>query len=127
MKTGKHHGQTIERIIRIHQISISELARLLKVDRRSVYNWFEKPYLRSEIIFKIGCAIKYDFSKEFPELFSQNDFNTVFAKNRMNYHTMLYVAEEFNEQYWKNKYDDLVQKIHKFSMHPSRKLVDRAW
>ncbi|SKB30743.1 hypothetical protein SAMN05660226_00656 [Parapedobacter luteus] len=121
MKTGKHHGKTIERVIRVHQISISELARLLNVDRRSIYNWFDKPHLRSEIIFKIGYAIKYDFSKEFPELFSDDEFRSVFEKNRLNPQTALKATEKFNEQYWKSKYHELLQKVHKFAVHPPKK------
>jgi len=51
----KHYGQIVELIIRKKGYSISELARLSYVNRRSVYNWFNQKYLKPEIIYRIGC------------------------------------------------------------------------
>ncbi|MBK1442216.1 hypothetical protein JHJ32_19625 [Parapedobacter sp. ISTM3] len=71
----KHYGQILEHVIRSNGFNISELSRLLNVNRRSIYNWFNMPRIRPEIIFKIGCALRYDFSKEFPELFRPEEFS----------------------------------------------------
>jgi hypothetical protein len=71
---SKHHGQTLEKVIRKGGHSISEVARMMNVNRRSVYNWFDLAVLRSEIIYKIGHKIMHDFSVEFPEIFKPEEF-----------------------------------------------------
>lgn len=73
---NKHHGEIIERTIRRNGYSITDLSRTINVNRRSMYNWFSQPKLRRDIILKIGKALNYDFSFEFPELFSTEDFHT---------------------------------------------------
>lgn len=72
----KHHGQVIEKVIRRNGYSISELAQLMKVNRRSIYNWFEQRRLKTQLIFRIGEVLKYDFSNEFPELFTPDTFTS---------------------------------------------------
>lgn len=76
-----HYGQIVERVIRRNGYSISELSRLTHVNRRSVYNWFNQQHLKPEIIFRIGCALKHDFSVEFPHLFSKEDFKSIYEEN----------------------------------------------
>jgi len=107
----QHYGQIIEKVIRRNGYSISELARLTDVNRRSVYNWFNQKYLKPAIIHKIGVALKHDFSNEFPELFMKTDQRSL--PNTSD--EAVYVEEEFdgrtrNEQYWKDKYIDLLEK-----------------
>ncbi|WP_407425920.1 helix-turn-helix domain-containing protein [Arcticibacter sp.] len=107
----QHYGQIIEKVIRRNGYSISELARLTDVNRRSVYNWFNQKYLKPAIIHKIGMALKHDFSNEFPELFMK-------AEQRGVSHLpddAVYAEEEGegrarSEQYWKDKYIDLLEK-----------------
>jgi transcriptional regulator with XRE-family HTH domain len=69
-----HHGQTIERIIRRNGFSITELARLTNVNRRSVYNWFNQRHLKPEIIYRIGAVINHDLSTVFPSLYQYDEF-----------------------------------------------------
>lgn len=110
MKTNidKHYGEIIERAIRRNGYSISELSRLMKVNRRSIYNWFNQAKFKSEIIFKIGCALKHDFSNEFPELFSPEDFQQAFNHNRS--FSEDYLANEIERiNYWKDKYITLLE------------------
>jgi transcriptional regulator with XRE-family HTH domain len=102
-----HYGQIVERIIRRKGYSISELARLTKVNRRSVYNWFNQKQLKPEIIFRIGTVVNYDFSAEFPGLFPNEELNKqnkyVLLKNQTN-------TPDLNQNYWKDKYIDLLEK-----------------
>ncbi|MEO3407320.1 helix-turn-helix domain-containing protein [Mucilaginibacter sp. CAU 1740] len=70
----KHSGQIIEYVIRKKGFNISDLARSLNINRRSLYNWFNQKDLSAAHIFKIGNVIRHDFSVEFPELFSKDDF-----------------------------------------------------
>ncbi|MDB5020430.1 MAG: hypothetical protein JWQ28_1557 [Pedobacter sp.] len=102
-----HYGQIVERIIRRKGYSISELARLTKVNRRSVYNWFNQKQLKPEIIFRIGTVVNYDFSAEFPGLFPDEDFS---KQNKFVVYNNQANAPDLNYSYWKDKYIDLLEK-----------------
>jgi hypothetical protein len=72
----KHRGQVVEYRVRRNGYGISALARSIEVNRRSIYLWFNRKHLDREVIFKIGCVLRHDFSQEFPDLFSSEDFKT---------------------------------------------------
>jgi plasmid maintenance system antidote protein VapI len=104
----KHYGEIIERTIRRNGYSISELSRLMSVNRRSIYNWFNQPKFKTDIIFKIGCALKHDFSVEFPELFSSEEFQKAFSQKK--FAAEVNVLEEMEKvNYWKDKYINLLE------------------
>lgn len=104
----KHYGEIIERTIRRNGYSISELSRLMSVNRRSIYNWFNQPKFKTDIIFKIGCALKHDFSVEFPELFSSEEFQKAFSQKKFS--AEVNVLEEMEKvNYWKDKYINLLE------------------
>ncbi|MBE9585860.1 hypothetical protein IM792_15495 [Mucilaginibacter sp. JRF] len=63
-----HYGKTVEYIIRRKGVNLSDLAKIMNINRRTFYNWFNQARLKKEIIIRIGAAIKYDFSAEFPHL-----------------------------------------------------------
>src|SRR5690606_22010387 len=64
----KDAGAIVEKVVRRSGIGIAELARILHVDRRSIYYWFKQRSLKVEILYKIGDALGYDFSVDFPHL-----------------------------------------------------------
>lgn len=108
-----HHGQTVEKIIRKNGHSISEVAKRLNVNRRSIYNWFTQAILKQETIHKIGRAIMHDFSAEFPHLFSPADFIFTMVPT--------FSLEEYNKKIepagndtqsaeWRDKYLELLEK-----------------
>lgn len=68
-------GQIVERVVRRNKVSISELARRMQVNRRSVYNWFDQKALKIDIICKIGHVLNHDFSIDFPEAFGERGFS----------------------------------------------------
>ena len=47
---------------------IAEIARILKYERKTIYNWLAEPILPKEKIALLGYAIGYDFSKDFDDL-----------------------------------------------------------
>jgi len=67
MKINK--GQLLERAVRRSALSLSDIARGLRVNRRSLYNWFKHEELSESIFLKVGQIINYDFFAEFPDLF----------------------------------------------------------
>jgi transcriptional regulator with XRE-family HTH domain len=104
-----HHGQTIERIIRRNGYSITELARLTSVNRRSVYNWFNQRHLKPEIIYRIGTVINYDFSTIFPGLFIDEDFNPLVRPATSPADPVANTLPEENI-IWKDKYIALLER-----------------
>jgi lambda repressor-like predicted transcriptional regulator len=103
----KHYGQIVELVIRKKGVSISQLARMTNVNRRSVYNWFNQKYLKQEIIHQIGILIAHDFSVEFPELFRKTDFLPLFQQRPLNEE---YFGDGENHSIWKDKYIELLEK-----------------
>lgn len=98
-----HHGETIERIIRREGLSISKVAKLIGISRRSLYSWFLQSQLKLETIKKIGLVINYDFSAEFSELFKASDFTETSRQKP--------VMENDNmSEVWKEKYFDLLER-----------------
>lgn len=96
-----HQGDIIERVIRRQGHSLTDLAKLTGVNRRSIYNWFLQPKLKPENIIKIGKAIHHDFSVEFPGQFVPEDF------------IVSEIIEETKEEIfdaWKEKYIDLLER-----------------
>lgn len=108
----KHYGHIIERIIRRNGYSISELARLTNVNRRSIYNWFNQKNLKPEIIFRIGCALKHDFSEEFPELFNEEDFQKVITPTKSSEDDSQ-ASPEVSSSYWKDKYIKILEEYNR--------------
>ncbi|GGE63920.1 putative ATPase subunit gpP of terminase [Pedobacter psychrotolerans] len=102
-----HHGQTVERIIRRNGYSIAELARIIKVNRRSVYNWFNQRHLKPEIIFRIGSVLNHDFSSEFPSLFVKGE---TIGKSTIHYTESAENPSGLEDANWKDKYIDLLEK-----------------
>lgn len=70
-----HRGKIVEYIVRRHPFGLSEISRKLNVSRRTLYNWFEKEDLDMSDIGKIGFAIGYDFSNEFPGVHEHSHAN----------------------------------------------------
>lgn len=103
----KHYGQLVEYRVRKNGYSISDLARNLKVNRRSIYNWFNQRHLKKEIIFHIGCTLRHDFSKEIPEMFLAEEFNCLRETSQTIIIQNIDSTEE-NERY-KNKYVTLLE------------------
>jgi hypothetical protein len=103
----KHHGQLIEKIVRSNGHSITDIARLTHVNRRSVYNWFNQAKLKPRTIRSIGDAIRYDFTGVFPEY--EEEINTrpamvlasTVSKRNHNHN---------DKNDWKDKYIELLER-----------------
>ena len=98
----KHRGQIVEYLVRKKGINISVLADNLRVNRRTLYNWFANPLLKPDVIFRIGIVITHNFSAEFPDLFLPSQFDVQYKPN---------VSEELlNDNIWRTKYLALLEK-----------------
>jgi hypothetical protein len=100
----KHHGQLIEKIVRSNGHSITDIARLTHVNRRSVYNWFNQAKLKPRTIRSIGDAIRYDFTGVFPEY-----------REEINTRSMVVLPAtasklDHDRNDWKDKYIELLER-----------------
>ncbi|RZK23481.1 MAG: XRE family transcriptional regulator [Flavobacterium sp.] len=115
---NKHHGQLIEKIIRRNGHSITDVARLTNVNRRSVYNWFNKARLKPRTIKCIGEAIRYDFTGIFPE------FKGDIAIEEFQLTETIKNKGLDNEAYdWKDKYIELLEKHAELLSHIGDKSI----
>lgn len=101
----KHAGSIVESIIRRQGHNISKLARYMKISRCTLYNWFEHDTLPFDILVRIGSYIDYDFSSDFPEIFSLNPVAKL-DENLLKNH----LSENETVDYWIRKYILLLEK-----------------
>ena len=109
---NKHYGQLVEYIVRKDGYSLSDLAKELNINRRTIYNWFQTSNLRSDVIYRIGYVIRHDFSKEFPELFTKEDFKGMYVAKMPAKFPSIVDSEEVNKQ-WMEKYVSLLERYNK--------------
>jgi AcrR family transcriptional regulator len=110
-----HYGNIVEYTVRRNGVNIADLARLLKVNRRSLYNWFADENLKIGYIYKIGIAIRHDFSKEFPELFKKEHFDTIAHAPVPTYYERINQRSD-DELIWKERYLALLENYQLFLM-----------
>jgi hypothetical protein len=105
-----HVGKLLEELIRSNNLPISEVARKIKVNRRSLYNWFEKTSLRSYTLQRICYVLVYDFSVKLPD-FLREEF--LQDKNLLQSAPETKVEAEDeginSAQFWMNKYIYLLE------------------
>jgi len=104
-----HIGQILEKTIRKNGYSIVDVARLTRVNRKSVYNWFNKKYLKPEIIYRIGTVLEHDFSVEFPMFFSKSDFDRPLQTKEPDIDDPIF-WEMPGHHVWQDRYISLLQK-----------------
>jgi len=102
-----HYGEIVERVIRRNGHSITDVSKGTRVNRRSIYNWFNQRHLKPEIILKIGHVINHDFSVEFPDLFTSQDFDKNFVQFPAGKDHPVNVNEQ--DLVWKDKYITLLE------------------
>ncbi len=95
-------GEIVELAVRRKNVNISDLSRKLRVNRRTLYNWFSQKKLHTDVIVEIGKAIDYDFSNDF-------DDELVFFKEP-NFPKQEIIPEQQNTvYYWMGKYISLLE------------------
>ena len=64
----QNRGELVERIVRKSGLSITALANKLDVSRNTLYNKFKERDLSYDFIIRVGNAVHYNFSLDFPEI-----------------------------------------------------------
>jgi transcriptional regulator with XRE-family HTH domain len=92
-----HMGEALERAIRKQTLSISEVANKIGISRRSLYNWFKKEELDPHTLYLLSKVV--------------NDIRTVsYCVPSTGDDTGSDRQDVRNDQYWKAKYIDLLEK-----------------
>jgi AcrR family transcriptional regulator len=102
----KHYGQIVEYIVRKNGYSITDLANGLDVNRRTIYNYFQNKSVKYDVIYKIGLIVRHDFSKDFPELFTSDQFE-INQRPRPMIDSAASVTA--GDSYWQDKYIQLLE------------------
>jgi predicted transcriptional regulator len=95
----QHRGEIVKKAIDESGYKKAELARQLRVERKTLYNYFDRADLAIDTILKIGKLIHHDFSDEINEL-RQMKPNVAESGS-------VYIAAD--TEYWKNKYLRLLE------------------
>ena len=100
----QHNGMMLEQAIRNSGIPIAELARILKVNRKTIYNWFHQRHLNMRVIYKVNAIIECQIFSDFPFLGSQEvKESTVPAR----------LEHDKTPDFWRNKYYKLLEDYNK--------------
>ena len=101
-----HRGEILEAIVRKKHNNLSELGRQMKLDRGTLYRHFGDADLDDGTILQYAKALKYDFSKEFPDLLSY----TSMLQEPLEEYRPITVSEALQEvDYWRKKYIELLE------------------
>ncbi|RZK74273.1 MAG: helix-turn-helix domain-containing protein [Pedobacter sp.] len=98
-----HMGKLLEITIRKKGINITKLATALGITRRTLYNWFKNPSIDELLLEKISSMISNDFASS--EISHPIILTLPFGKRL--------VPEEKDQEYWRNKYIDLLERYSK--------------
>lgn len=63
-----NHGEVLRKAIEASDLSLSQVARRMKMSRSTLYSRFDKTELDYYELARFGKVLQYDFSKEIPEL-----------------------------------------------------------
>lgn len=104
-----HHGQLLERAVRRAPIGISEIARKLKISRRTIYNWFESDKINLDVLCKIGHIIGYNFSADLPEEFPANNIQG--TDQQFSQMPFINSNQNTTAYYWMGRYIQLLENV----------------
>ena len=65
---NEHRGKILEKRVRKLDCQITALAKILDINKNTLYKRFAKKNLSYEFIFQVGEIIGHDFYEDFPEL-----------------------------------------------------------
>ena len=63
-----HRGEILKRVVGESGMKVLHLAKAIKVDPKTIYNWYGTPNIPLDKLLELGKALKHDFSMEVPEL-----------------------------------------------------------
>jgi len=64
----KHRGEIFKKALEESGVKVIHLAKAIKVDKKTIYNWYSTPNIPLEKLVEIGKVLNYDFSQDVPEM-----------------------------------------------------------
>ena len=104
-----HKGEIIKEAVQESGMTVTQVAKGLRVTRKTVYNIFERMDVDNATILKIGAIIHHDFSEKFPKL--KTFFITEDPQEKYNTRDVSQLRTEVD--YWKGKYITLLEEYNK--------------
>lgn len=96
----QHRGEIVKKAIDESGYKKAELARQLRIQRKTLYNYFDRHDLAIDTILNIGKLIHHDFSEEIREL-------RQIRPNISERTEPLYIDQD--KEFWKDKYLKLLE------------------
>ena len=93
-------GQLLEKVVKKKGIKITVLATALGTTRTTLYNWFKKEVIDEVTMERISSVISYDISS--PDRTTAPIIKAPVIEQPL--------EEEKDEEYWKNRYVDLLER-----------------
>ncbi|WP_121246740.1 helix-turn-helix domain-containing protein [Mucilaginibacter phyllosphaerae] len=108
---NRNYGEIVEIAVRRSGLNISDIASDLNVNRRTLYNWFRQKDLKKQIIYQVGQALRHDFSKQFPELFTAEEFANMYAPKMFTDVSLTCGTDKWKEKYilLLERYNELIE------------------
>lgn len=97
----QHRGEIVKEAVYKSGFPITELAKRLGKSRRSIYLLFESSNVSLDLVLQIGKVIHYDFKAEIKEFSLSKEIDISLKSDNE--------TEEYNAEYWKNKYLKLLE------------------
>jgi hypothetical protein len=94
--------------VRNSDLRITQVVKRAGYSRASYYKHIEDPHLTYDILIAYGKAIKYDFSKELPDMDKY-----IIEDPAANYAHLTFDEVLLQRDQWRDKYYDLLEKYHK--------------
>lgn len=98
----QHRGEIVKKAIDESGCKKAEIARQLKIQRKTLYNYFDRQDLAIDTILSIGKLIRHDFSDEIREM----RYIRPYVEESLE---PLYRSQD--AEYWKNKYLALLEEF----------------
>ena len=88
MNAEKHQGQIVRKVIKDSGYTKTFIAERMNMSRNTLHNKLGNSTLSAYFLYRLGKAIRYDFTKDFPELKETDLYKDAFER------PMVYETEE---------------------------------
>ncbi len=126
----QHHGNILQKALKASGMQVTELARRMKMSRKTVYNRFDAELIDFYELVRFGRVLNHDFSREIPEIAMYQDHIHTLEEGREHYDSPVQrelddcrkslvhykdeaykLAKELN--LWKDKYIEVMEELNR--------------
>lgn len=63
-----HVGKLVKAVVENSDISVMELAEILNVERNTIYSFYRKKSLHSDVLLSLSKALKHNFFRQLSDI-----------------------------------------------------------